>query len=210
MGKQNLPKLRWIKTPNADCLSEWFRCREISLRLCVEEGVKPTKNSALTQNREIASYVAPFDKDVKIGDIRLLPACLTPMTARPVYISAFKQWEEDTVLVAPFSPYHLPATTTELMFQNRRPALRVACLWNGRTVSQEFLAQSWFVDTHSAEEMTDIWHIFRHAATGRVVPENLVSRVGAPIRSLTDPRITYQDEETLVMDTLSETQYDNA
>jgi len=147
--------------------------------------------------------VCPFDRNVSVGEVRLLSPKITPHIERPVYIAVFRQWDERHVLIAPFSPYLIPATTTELLFAHRHATLRVLCLWNVVTVRPKDLARSWYIDRLSDDDLSDGWHVFRHAITGSSLREEMIARVGAAIRHASDLRIAYQEDEVKVLANLS-------
>ncbi len=207
---KDLPKIHWVDDPNLGKLIAWLEVRNADLALrepadheTVSVGEEPGEGGSglqiLNESATEEVQIVSFDLDIQVGDIRLLSPQLTPNANRPVYVAVFKQWEDDLVLVAPFSPYSFAATRTELEFQDRTHALQVLCPWNAHTIHPISIADSWLVDRLSETELADTWQVFRHAAVGYDLPEELVSRVGCPIMRIDDPRVAYQTEEADVM-----------
>ncbi len=187
-----------LSGPRKQFLENWLRSRRIDLRFREVQPPLSRGAGAATQSDRtaLAGRVAPFDSDPPgPGEIRLLSPRLTPDAERPVYVAAFRDWEDDWKLVAPFGPYEAPATPGELLLGREAPTLRVLCLWNAHSVPPDALRESWFIDRLTTEEMADAWSVFRHAATGAALPKPLQDRVGAPMAAGADPRIAYQTEE---------------
>lgn len=209
-----LPKIRWNEDPNREKLASWFALRDADLalrklRVAVQAHSEAPSDDLGPSLRALASPgihstpISEFDFDVALGDIRLLSPRLSPTADRPVYVVVFRDWEDGKVLIAPYSPYSLAATRTELEFPNRSLSLRVVCAWNALTAHPLSIAESWKIDVLSADEMQEIWQVFRSSATGQPLPENLFPRIGCPIRRPSDPRIAYQQEESEIFRVLT-------
>lgn len=201
-----LPKIHWVEDPNREKLALWFGIRDadLSLRRSRVAGEVPEKEAIGDSGSSLHVVASPvvdpvpiseYDFDVSVGEIRLLAPRLCPLAERPIYVAVFREWEDGMIILAPYSPYSIAATRTELEFRDRMHPLRVVCPWNSLTVHPFSLSESWKIDVLSPDEMKDIWHVFRHSATGHSLPEYLNSRIGCPIRRPHDPRIAYQDEE---------------
>jgi hypothetical protein len=129
------------------------------------------------------------------GQIRLLSKKISPpVIEQPVYVAIISDWEDGLVLVAPFTTFQAPATTGEVFSGRSDPPLKVLSLTATISASPFLLTQSWFVDTLSEEQMTQIWHVFRHITTGAELPDSVQAKVGAPIINPLDPRIRHEQE----------------
>ncbi len=151
----------------------------------------------------LANWPAPADpaRDPcpAAGQIRLLPPDLTPGLAPPLYVAILSDWEDDLLLVAPFTSFQAPATGGELLTGRREPALAVLAAWATVSVSPFVLARSWYIDAMDDDLRTAAWQVFQHAATGLALPATLENRVGAPIVHPFDPRIRYQRRISALM-----------
>lgn len=203
-----LPKIKWIKYPSTDKLAFWLAIRSADVE---SRGFEVWGKAANNWSEQPAGagpeLICGYDGNIAVGDIRLLSPRLTPTVNRPVYIAVFRNWEPDGFLIAPYSPYSLAATSTELEFPDRCHPLRVACTWNTRSVHPRSVSDSWLIDKLSKEEEADIWHSFRHSAVGHPIPESLEGRVGGPIRRPDDPRIAYQCEEADVLHVIDDMEH---
>lgn len=209
-----LPKIHWVEDPNREKLASWFAVRDADLALRKSRVAdEASDGEAIDDSGTLLHLVASpglksapiseYDFDVVVGEIRLLSPRLCPLAERPIYVAVFRDWADGRVLIAPYSAYSFAATRTELEFPDRMHPVRVVCPWNSLTVHPISLAESWKIDLLSPEEMKDIWHVFRHSATGHPLPEDLDARVGCSIRRANDPRITYQHEESGMLQLLA-------
>lgn len=139
--------------------------------------------------------VRPFDRPIAVGQIRLLSSELTPDTDRPLFVAVFGDWDEGEVLIAPFSPFSVPAIPGEWLTARTTPVLRVLQIWNARTVPIAVLEKSWRVDDFADKECETAWHIFEHEALGRELASEVEEQVGPPLVHADDPRRQYLDEE---------------
>lgn len=146
--------------------------------------------------------VRPFDHPIAVGQVRLLSSELTPDTDRPVFVAVFGDWDEGEVLMAPFSPFSVPATTGEWLTARTSPVLRVLQIWNTRTVPITALEKSWLVDDFADVECKTAWQIFEHEALGKALASELEQQVGPPLVHPDDPRRQYLDEEFARLDVL--------
>lgn len=139
--------------------------------------------------------VRPFDRPVAVGQVRLLSPELTPDTDRPLFVAVFGDWDEGEVLMAPFSPFSVPATTGEWLTGRTTPVLRVLEIWNARSAPTAALEESWLVDDLTHAECKGAWHVFEHEAFGKPLAPEFEQQVGPPLVHPEDPRRRYQDEE---------------
>jgi hypothetical protein len=241
-----LPHLPRRSPPHGEAarLSHWFRERDLALRLwkeMPEEYVKALHSPSISERarlRERADLVVPFDKDLQVGQIRILHGGMFAEMRRPMHIAILSEWppsdsdsdngktqkndrmlenprniipiatrqpssiettletiEEKSYLVAPFSDYQEPATTTEWLTGHDVGPLRVLCLWNTRDYPARWLELGWVVGEMKTQELADAWDVFRHAFTGIPLSDRLRAQVGAPIIHPRDPRLAYQAEE---------------
>lgn len=143
--------------------------------------------------------VREFDRTVAVGQVRLLSPELTPDTDRPVFVAVFGDWAEGEVLMAPFSPFSIPATPGEWLTGRTTPVLQVLQVWNARSVPSASLAESWHVDDFTRQECKNAWLVFEHEAFGKALASELEQQVGPPLIHPDDPRRTYQDDEVALL-----------
>jgi hypothetical protein len=143
--------------------------------------------------------VREFDRSVAVGQVRLLSPELTPDTDRPVFVAVFGDWDEGEVLMAPFSPFSVPATTGEWLTGRSAPVLRVLEVWNARSVPYSALEESWLVDAWTDAECKGAWYVFEHEAFGKALPAEFEQEVGPPLVHPDDPRRKYQEEEVALL-----------
>jgi hypothetical protein len=186
-----------IPAAQRDFLARWRRQWEVQEALDREPPAVAEGGNRYAVAAPVA--VLPVQPEPAPGQVRLLAPALTPAASRPVYVAVLREWETGDLLVAPFGPFSVPATTTELLTRRLDLALRVLCLWNARTVPLTVLRQSWLVEPLTVREAADAWAVFRCAATGRPIPATLARRVGPPIFVPTDPRLIYQTREVAAL-----------
>jgi len=166
---------------------------ELALALASNTRAKPNDDGP---DAEASSkLVRPFDRPIAVGQVRLLSPELTPDTDRPVFVAVFGDWDEGEVLMAPFSPFSVPATAGEWLTGRTTPVLRVLEIWNARSVPDAALEKSWLVDDFADAECKTAWHIFEHEALGKALAVDLEQQVGPPLVHPDDPRRQYLDEE---------------
>lgn len=155
----------------------------------------PSPRVVSPDGEAMRKLVREFDRPVAVGQVRLLSPELTPDTDRPVFVAVFGDWDEGEVLMAPFSPFSVPATTGEWLTGRTTPVLRVLEVWNARSVPTAALEKSWRVDAFKDTECKGAWHVFEHDAFGKVLAPEFERQVGPPLVHPDDPRRQYQDEE---------------
>ena len=204
-----LPVLKWHKTPEGykERLERWLLSwnLEQDLRKQSPEYAQPlpfAPRGVQVTDPLWKRLAEPDQPDVapEVGQIRLLAGWAVPQARRPVYVAVLYRWEGDVFVVVPFGGFPEPSTHTELLTGRDHQAFKVLCLWNTRTLSPHALAEaSRYVDKMNEEELKDSRTVFRHALAGEDMPDELWDRVGCPIVHPRDPRIAYQDEETLLL-----------
>lgn len=147
--------------------------------------------------------IVNFERNVAVGQIRLLPVGALASTCRLLYFAVVADWEDELKLIAPYARFSEPASTGELLTGRPERQVRVLCLWNAHTLPIELIGESWVVDRLSESEVDEAWAVFEHVAFGKPLPMALVERVGPPISHPRDPRIQYQQEEMRLMSPLA-------
>lgn len=93
----HLPR-RSPPTGEAARLSRWFRERDMAQRLweeMPEEYAKALRSPPISEracSREHADMVAPFDKDLQVGQIRILHGGMFPEMRRPMHVAILSEW----------------------------------------------------------------------------------------------------------------------
>lgn len=143
--------------------------------------------------------VAPFDPDVRTGEIRLVPDRTADFLPRPLYFAVLDIWEDGQVVLAPFGPFDVPATPGELLLDREAAPLRVLCPWNARSVDRSVAQTSWRVDALREAELEAALAVFRHAVSGRPLPDAVIRTVGPPLYHPKDPRHEYIGREVALI-----------
>lgn len=181
-------------------LAQWLHEREIDLRLraCSDDA---SEDDATARDMSPAHTVRDkWDGDPApaVGQVRLIdfPAqrIADIRLARPALVLG--EWEDGRMLLAPFSPYTVPATLGEVLVTNLElwdETTVVAC-WCATAVTIEEIEKCWWVGDVGPDDLAAAWAVFRHAAVGAPIPAQLLSRVGSPIMVADDPRREYQRE----------------
>lgn len=177
-------------------LDEW--ALEMKLRRA-DAGTVSDLHQEFCRDSELTGLTAPFDSNVRVGQIRLLSPKAIPGCNRFFYFAVVADWADRIKLISPFGNFSEPASTGELLTERSDLALRVLCVWNSHTLPTELLNQSWLVDRMEEVELDAAWAVFEHVTFGKPLPDGLVERVGPPITHPRDPRRQYQEEETHLM-----------
>lgn len=142
--------------------------------------------------------VQPYDREsIQAGQIRLLAPHVLPTVDRPVYIAVLTDPQANRCLLAPFSPFSVPAVPSELMTKRDEMFLRVLCLWNYRSVPVEIVGKSWIYDECDSPLLSDAWDVLHWFAAKVRLPKRLTQRVGPPLSHPLDPRHDYLHETNL-------------
>lgn len=207
-----LPPSRTTPFPDhqKEKLGQWFqeRFRDLKLResdeeirqefCCTEESSPLTEAELEKQQEELKELIEPYDKEVKVGQVRLLsPQLIDSRMAHVLVLCQFPSAEKDTetFLVVPFGPYETPATQGELEINSDNHMTKVLQCWSARTVNQEQLGLSWVIAELDGDTLQEAKAIWKHATFGKEIPMELQNKIGPPIQMEDDPRIPYQEEE---------------
>ena len=198
-----LPKIELLEYSfkRQQFLLEWLNSSILQNKLLddIEEEYIPDGTITEEQLAKLKTLINPFDDNIQPGEIRLLSSAIVPDSQRPYYAAVIKQWEEDMVLIAPYSPFTVPATTGEFLTGREDFSLATLELWNARTVPIVLLNKSWLVDQLSETEQKEAFAVFANITSGKDLPEELRDRAGIPIVNPKDPRIEYQKEEAALL-----------
>lgn len=197
-------------------LAQWLQCWDEE-REAESEGLllPPLPQSILEPPP--SRYVNPFNSpDLADGEVRLLSPWLVREARRPFYVLVLKEWIDDFWLIAPFSPFSVPATPGEFdlgttirlcineveVVQAPSP-LSVVSLWNAHTIPGTYLRRSWFSTVLEPHDLADILSVFLHVSTGATFPERVRERVGPDLVHPADPRHDYIAQEAAILRPLS-------
>lgn len=203
---RELPKLDFSPAPEwqKERLSRWLA--EWKEEVKIDRMIGELPDSELTRELECLGDLAQTTDGIfrtRPGTIVLLSPELTPSADFPVYMALLRDWDNESILCAPYSRFSEPATPGELLTGRKEAPLRVLQVWNARTVPASVLVQSWFVDSLSETEMNEAWAVFRSTISGQI-PERLTERLGPPVIHPEDPRIRYQEGEIQLLAKLQE------
>jgi hypothetical protein len=153
----------------------------------------------LVAERSFTRYVRAYltyDRTVCAGDIRLLPAGVTPGESRFLYVAVLSVRRENfTSVVAPFSSYSVPACKDEWLTGLESEPLKVLQFWNAQPVATRDLVQSWKTGELDEGQLSRAQLLYRHAIDGTWPQGFLREQVGLAILNSADERLAYQDEE---------------
>lgn len=201
---EKLPRIKFAPRPawQLDRLADWIEEWNLELRLRnarIGHMQREAPDPVRQHSEPVKALVRDFDHPASVGEIRVLSPVLTPNIERPVFVAVFGDWDEGEVLVAPFSPFSVPATPGEWLTGRSNPVLKVLEIWNARSVPKAALDQSWLVDELTDSECESAWCIFEHDAFGATLPHQFEQDLGAPLIHPNDPRRRYQDEEMAML-----------
>lgn len=165
-----------------------IRKRLESANGCPDEDASKTESS---NREECANLVHPYDTEIAAGQIRMLNG-----TERPTYSLVARSWGANSWLVIPFSDFSDPAFETELKLRrDGGVGLRVAQLWNARSLARTTLARSWIAGKLDDSELQDVLSAWKWSVGSGELTRDQLGRTGAPILRRDDSRIAYQDSE---------------
>lgn len=146
-----------------------------------------TTSGAEAARAECGRQVRPFDRDIQVGDIRLLADA-----KRLTYVLVLQDWGEDLWLTMPYSTYAVPAFDGEMsVLKSGGSGLNVLQLWNARPVSGTALAKSWKVETADADLLEDAVSAWRGYVGLTLLSEAQLVRTATPIGKGEDVRREY-------------------
>lgn len=189
-----LPKIagRRLSPEEISKLTEWLDEWEIFQALggyeaeATEESEAPDPAPATHIEGDPRHTAAP-------GDILILePALVGPDFPRIPWFAVLARWDEDSLLMAPFSTLGVPASPGEWRTGREFLPLRVLCLWNARTVPVDLAERSWLADQLSESERVAALEVYKSHTLGRDLrPPAAAADIGPPIIHPSDPRRTY-------------------
>ena len=146
-----------------------------------------TTSGAEAARAECGRQVRPFDRDIQVGDIRLLADA-----KRLTYALVLQDWGEDLWLTMPYSTYAVPAFDGEMsVLKSGGSGLNVLQLWNARPVSGTALAKSWKVETADAGLLEDAVSAWRGYVGLASLSDAQLARTATPIGKGEDARREY-------------------
>jgi hypothetical protein len=172
-------------------LLQWMREWTVDLALREELEALPAGDLAIPE--ATSAGLAP-------GQVRLLFPLSGGSRSRPCYLAVLREIRPGCYLAAPFGRFPIPATPGEWRSPRTEPPLRILCLWNARVMPGALLSRSWLVDKLANREQAHARSIYEACKEHRLVPPDLASMVGPPLRHPLDPRHEYMDEERAWMD----------
>ncbi len=201
---KKLPKIKTkpVSEKRKERLLRWFSMRKAEKQLEALDSAIEEKYDASVRIPEGKNLVRHFDNSVEIGQIRLMDPTCVPDLNRPLYYAVLRRWDDDYMLIAPFSTFSEPATTGELLTGIKNFALAVLQVWNARTVPLHFLERGWLVSKLDESVSKDALSVFAHICGGKSISDELREKIGFPIIHPDDPRIEYQSEERAILGNL--------
>ncbi|MGI6393658.1 MAG: hypothetical protein ACOX2F_02830 [bacterium] len=202
---KKLPRFKFYAPKEAELkkLEKWIELWELkksinsSFSFMNEKTIEISKEENEKIGELFKSTVRPFDAIPKVGEIRHLPPNMFEGVSAPRYVAIIRKWDDENYLAAPFSDIPVAAVQGELETGREDFSLANLELWNAIIAPFVTLKKSWIVDTLSESETEDAFSVFKFISSGEELPEHLKERVGPPILLNNDPRVEYQDEETL-------------
>ena len=146
--------------------------KEWELRGCDESAARTVDR---TQGR------ADFDAPLNAGELRLFAQVGNNLVGL-----LYKRLDDGWIIV-PISNFTVPATEQEILIGER-----VYQLWNSFTASNEFVEQSWLVDTIQESDVKDLCEALLHVMVGDPMRADLTECIGLPITTIEDPRLEYE------------------
>lgn len=173
---------------DAALLDAWLMERSVEKAL---SAVPDEPMPCTVDARRLGQSADSYDNHVEPGQIRLLSTEFVADDGVIPYVAVLDRWMEDMWLVAPFSPYGIPATEGEMATGISLVGQRVLQCWNARTAHEALVSQSYVAGMLGESVRRDALALFRHAMAGKELPADFSALVGAPILSKADPRREY-------------------
>lgn len=174
-----------------EIFSKWADERMIETVLAREA---ENETPVCLDNRQLAKAVRPYDKCIEAGQIRLLSKRYVANPDYIPYVAVIEEWDPGIWLVLPFAPYGTPATPNEMETGLPLYSLEVLQAWNGRTVPGVVLERSWLAGEMEESLRADASALFRHALSGKALPDDFSRLRGPAIVTEGDPRLEYLDQ----------------
>ncbi len=181
-------------------LLRWRLERKLDLELRDIQETSLTKKAFFAGDVLCDVAVRRFDRNVSVGDIRLLRMSNVPDASRFLYVVVlFIRKENFTSVIAPFAPYSVPACKDEWKTGISSEPLKVLQFWNAQPVTTVDLAQSWKAGELSDGHLSQARQLYKHAIEGSWPQGALREQVGLAILNPDDERLEYQKEELAVL-----------
>lgn len=198
MTKSTIPlfKLVEVSDKRKRFLLRWQLERKLDGELR-DEAVKAQEQAKVAETgfTRLGWDVKAFDRDVCVGDIRLLRQSDTPDPRRFLYIAVLYVRDNFTSVVVPFSLYSVPACKDEWLTGLASEPLKVLQFWNAQPVATKDLAQTWRTGRLEESQLETARCLYKHAIDGSWPQGELRERVGLAILNPADARLAYQREE---------------
>lgn len=212
----HLPKIRFQESPQwqTERLRKWLF--EWNVRLALErndkEPLEASSDGIVPPTPiECSSTKIPFDTNVRLGDIRLIPIAKPDSLDLPLYGCVLSLWPEEADLpenrlwvTCLFSSMGEPGLPSEWLTGENAPFSSLA-LWNSQLVPEGVLRESWCLETWPNSTRQKALAIYKTWFLGEDTPADLTEEVGPPIRCSNDPRNEYLLQEQERGRALSET-----
>lgn len=138
---------------------------------------------------------------LSVGQVRLLyPAPSDDPAQRPLYVAVLAEPSSGFFLVAPFGRFAEPAVPGEWQTGLKAMPLRVLCLWNARGVESRLLERSWRAGTLPPVTICRALDLNRRLHSATPLQTVTGADVGPPLRHPLDPRHTYLEEESALLE----------
>jgi len=191
-----LPDIRVQRSPVYQCrrLSRWLK--EWEADQILRMGVV----SALAQSQGVALDIASSGRPV-VRQVRLLhPVPSVDPARRPIYVAILAESARGAFLIAPFGRFAEPAVPGEWQTRLTAMSLRVLCVWNARAVEARLLERSWPAAVLKTETVRRALELHQHLRDGEPLKSIAEQEVGPPLRHPLDPRHTYLEEESALLE----------
>ena len=174
---------------DAEVIASWLQDREADAESKTMEVDETTQES-----ESVAAESEAYDTHLAVSQIRILSKRYTTESDVVPFVAVIDKWDDEMWLIVPFSPYKTPATPSEMTTGLNVHGLHVLQAWNGRTVQDEILKNSYLFGTLPDNVRKNALCLFRHQTFGMSLPEDFTAQRGAPIVEAADPRRDYLDE----------------
>lgn len=173
-----------------DLLKQWIWVWDISRKIRSERVPKSDQSSALIRCDQLG--------ELGNGEILAIDNSLNPVncTGRILFVAVLCTWMDDYMLVVPFGSLPVPGTRGEIsVSEPPRLDLSVLETWNSQTVPEEILRKSTFYGYLSETDRRLAIEAFWENLNGEPGEAHDLINLLPPIKSPTDPRFVYQNEE---------------
>lgn len=143
--------------------------------------------------KTIKEKISPFDKDIKIGEIRVLNHKLCSEYEHVPHILVFAE-KDDDYLIIPFSKYNHAGTNLEVVLQNCDMLHNVLQCTNVRRISKNQLENSWLCQSLDPSDFEKVVAMMKHIC-GWPLPKDFKNDGGKLPGDSTDPRWAYMTEQ---------------